>query len=278
MTTIEPFDSLAPCEPGRWSHGAVTVERDGGQLRLERAPSGSLTVRHGLRPEDLGERLVADITARVAGAGGRQDEFESVMVGLVLSTVLEPLDAWATYYRNSMADLLSGAADFAPIHQRARELITGSVLDMGSCFGFFPIRLAMDGVPVTATDIHAGTTRMIDAVVPRLGIELPTITCTAADVPLSDNSVDTVTALHLLEHVEPDTGTAVIDEAIRLARHRVVIAVPFEDEATACHGHVRIFDMTTLDEVGRRTGLPYRMSQFHGGWLVLDTGPVRPNL
>lgn len=271
MTAIEPFDSLAGCAPGRWSHAAVTVEHDGGPLRFARTPEGELLVRHGLRPEDLGERLVADITARVGTIGGRQDEFESVMVGLVLSTVPDPLDAWATYYRNSMADLLSGSADFAPIHQRAQELVTGSVLDMGSCFGFFPIRLAMAGVPVTATDIHLGTTRMIDAVVPRLGVDLPTITCTAADVPLPDGSVDTVTALHLLEHVDPEIGRAVVAEAIRLARRRVVIAVPYEDEATACHGHVRTFDPASLDELGSGTGLSYEVSEFHGGWLVLNT-------
>ncbi|WP_066909618.1 mycofactocin oligosaccharide methyltransferase MftM [Millisia brevis] len=271
MTAIEPFDSLARCAPGRWSHAGVTVERDGGPLRFARTPDGGLLVRHGLQPKELGERLVADITARVGSIGGRQDEFESVMVGLVLSTVPDPLDAWATYYRNSMADLLSGTADFAPIHQRAQELVTGSVLDMGSCFGFFPIRLAMAGVPVTATDIHLGTTRMIDAVVPRLGVDLPTITCTAADVPLPDRSVDTVTALHLLEHVDPQIGRAVVAEAIRLARRRVVIAVPFENEATACHGHVRIFDLGALDALGRDTGLPFRTSEYHGGWLILET-------
>lgn len=271
MTAIEPFDSLAPCAPRRWVHGGVTVEHDGGALRFERSPAGDLVVRHGLRPAELSERLVAEVTARVAGAGGRQDEFESVMVGLVRSTVDDPIEAWATYYRNSMDDLLSGAADFAPIHQHAQELVTGSVLDLGSCFGFFPIRLAMAGVAVTATDIHAGTTRMIDVVVPRLGLDLPTITCTAADVPLPDGAVDTVTALHLLEHVDDEIGMRIVGEAIRLARRRVVIAVPFEDEATACHGHVRTFDAAALRDLGERTGLPHRVTEFHGGWLIMET-------
>ena len=75
------------------------------------------------------------------------------MVGLVRSTVDGALESWTTYYRNSLAELLDGTADFAPIHDKAEELVRGSVLDLGSCFGFLPLRLARAGMDVTATDI-----------------------------------------------------------------------------------------------------------------------------
>lgn len=143
------FDSLAPCEPGLWSHGHVTVERvTDGPLTLTR-DGDRLRVTHALTPEDLSERLVASVTASIEDADFGQGEFESTMVGLVRSTVDGALDAWTAYYRNSLGELLDGTADFAPIHEKAEQLVRGSVLDLGSCFGFLPLRLARAGRSVT---------------------------------------------------------------------------------------------------------------------------------
>ncbi|MGW0027173.1 mycofactocin oligosaccharide methyltransferase MftM [Rhodococcus sp. NPDC003383] len=264
------LDSLAPCTPGRWTHDHVTVERvESGPLTLRRN-DGRLHVTHSLGPADLSERLVAGVTASIEDADFGQDEFELTMVGLVRSTVPDPLDAWVTYYRNSLGELLDGTADFAPIHDKAAELVRGRVLDLGSCFGFLPLRLAGAGAQVTATDILPGTMSLLDAVAPRLGLSVDTLVCDAAHVPVPDDSADTVTAIHLLEHVDDTIGAAVVAEALRIARERVVIAVPFEDEATACHGHVRTFDLDALTRLGESTGRNFEAFEHHGGWLVLD--------
>ncbi|PQP26848.1 mycofactocin oligosaccharide methyltransferase MftM [Rhodococcus opacus] len=265
-----PFDSLAPCESGLWSHGHVTVERvAAGPLTLTR-DGDQLRVTHALTPEDLSERLVASVTASIEDADFGQDEFESTMVGLVRSTVDGALEAWTVYYRNSLNELLDGTADFAPIHEKAEQLVRGSVLDLGSCFGFLPLRLARAGRSVTATDILPGTMTLLDAVAPELGLDLRTLVCDAAHVPVPDNSADTVTAIHLLEHVDENIGAAVISEALRVARDRVVVAVPYEDEATACHGHIRTFDTPSLTKLGESTGRPFEVFEHHGGWLVID--------
>lgn len=264
------LDSLAPCAPGRWSHDHVTVERvPSGPITLTRV-GNDLHVQHSLGPESLSERLVSQVTASIGDADFGQTEFELTMVGLVRSTVPDALESWSVYYRNSLAELLDGTADFAPIHDKAAELVRGSVLDLGSCFGFLPLRLARAGVTVTATDILPGTMTLLDAVAPTLGIEIGTLVCDAARVPVPDGSADTVTAVHLLEHVDPETGTAVVAEALRVARERVVVAVPYEDVATACHGHVRTFDADTLHALGASTGRRYEVFEHHGGWLVLE--------
>ncbi|SNT41574.1 mycofactocin oligosaccharide methyltransferase MftM [Rhodococcoides kyotonense] len=264
------LDALAPGTPHRWTHENTTVEWSEsiipGVLELQDTASGIL-VRHGLTSSHIGERLVSQIT----DFGLSQREFELVMVGLVRSTVDDPVAAWATYYRNSLDELLSGAADFAPIHARAESLVRGSVLDLGSCFGFFPLRLAMRGHDVTATDLSAGTMRLLATVAPHLGATLDVITCDASGIPVPDKSSDTVTALHLLEHVDDGTSGRILGEAIRIARERVVVAVPFEDEATACHGHIRTFDTDVLRAIGEQSGLPFDVDEFHGGWLILDT-------
>lgn len=263
------LDALAPGVAGRWTHDGVTVEFSdalaAGTFEVDR--SESLVVRHGLTSSHIGESLVQQIT----DLNLSQREFELVIVGLVRSTVDDPVEAWATYYRNSLDDLLAGASDFAPVHDRAESLVRGSVLDLGSCFGFFPLRLALHGAHVVATDLSEGTMRLLSTVAPHLGVTLDVITSDAAGVPVADNSVDTVTALHLLEHVDDALGAQIIDEAIRIARERVVIAVPYESEATACHGHIRTFDEESLRRLGARTGVPFEVDEFHGGWLVLDT-------
>lgn len=264
------MDSLAPSTPGRWSFGHVTVERvASGPLTLDRS-DGALLVRHSLTADDLSERLVAGVTVSIQDADFGQDEFELTMVGLVRSTVDGALESWTTYYRNSLRELLDGSADFAPIHEKAHELVRGSVLDLGSCFGFLPLRLAGAGMDVTATDILPGTMILLDAVAPELGITINTLICDAGEVPAPDKSADTVTAIHLLEHVDHAVGEKVIAQALRIARERVVIAVPFEDEATACHGHIRTFDLESLRAVGEKTGVPFEVFEHHGGWLVLD--------
>jgi ubiquinone/menaquinone biosynthesis C-methylase UbiE len=111
---------------------------------------------------------------------------------------------------------------------------------------------------------------LLDAVAPELGLDLDTLVCDAAHVPVPDDSFDTVTAIHLLEHVDDSIGTAVISEALRVARDRVVVAVPYEDEATACHGHIRTFDTPSLTKLGEATGRPFEVFEHHGGWLVID--------
>lgn len=268
------LDALAPGIAGRWTHENVVVERDdalpAGSVAVDRG-SAEIAIRHGLNSSHIGEKLVEKITAMDL----TQREFELVMVGLVRSTVPDPVEAWTTYYRNSIDDLLSGASNFAPVHARAEALVDGSVLDLGSCFGFFPLRLALRGVQVTATDLSEGTMRLLSTVAPHLGVTLDVMTCDAAGIPVADKSADTVTALHLFEHVDEELGTRILGEAIRIARRRVVVAVPFEAEATACHGHIRTFDSSALHTLGVSTGLPFEVDEHHGGWLVLDTSHAR---
>ena len=79
-----------------------------------------------------------------------------------------------------------------------------------------------------------------------------------------------MTAVHLLEHL-PATETAVVlDEMLRVARRRVVVAVPYEDVPEPVYGHVRTFDHAALHALGTRTGRPFAVTDDHGGWLVVE--------
>lgn len=160
------------------------------------------------------------------------------------------------------------------MYRRTLDLVTpGSVLDLGSCFGFLPLLLAeRERQTVIASDLSMGTMRLLDTVARARGRTLDAMVCDASRVPLPDRSVDTVTVIHLLEHLDAGHGDAVVHEALRLARRRVVVAVPYEDEPTAAYGHVRCFTPEQLADLGRRTGHRFSVGAFHGGWLVVEPG------
>jgi len=204
------------------------------------------------------------------------EHFEEAFVAIVTSAAPDPADAWLAFYRNTLAALHGEPApggtnaELKPVHERAAELAVGEVVELGCCFGFLALRLAAAGHRVTATDLSPGAVALLARTAPLLGSDLRTLVADARAVPLDDGAADTVLAIHLIEHLPPAGGAAVLAEAVRLARRRVIVAVPFEDEPNETWGHVTAFDRAALDALGAATGLPYEVSEHHGGWLVLD--------
>lgn len=285
------LNPLAPTPRGRWSSHGIRVRRRRGPHRRHGGDQslctprfcvqrhGSLlTVEHDLAPDELCDELAVMLAEQLVDTGALrgQSEFEMVFTGIVRSTVDGGLPAWLRFYRNSLDKLEGGTTAFAPIHAWAAAHIEGHrVVDLGSCFGFFPLRLARRGIDVLATDLNGSAMHLLKQMSTQLRRPLTTMTCDAADVPLPVGSADTVTVLHLIEHLPSDAIEAVLDEAVRLARRRVIVAVPFEDEPRDCYGHLQRFDLPALqsmagDVTRRHAGLSAQAYEFHGGWLILD--------
>lgn len=291
------IDPLAPAPRGMWFGHGVRVSRRRGPHRPHTdsdsvctrrfcvARRGDLLmVEHDLTSDELSDQLAPLLADELADRGllrGQRD-FELVFTGIIRSTIDGGLPAFLRFYRNSMASLEAGIAPFAPVHEHAAQLLQGtSLVDLGSCFGFFPLRVASRGIDVLATDLSAPTMKLLAAVSKRMHRTLRTLCCDAAQVPLPDRYADTVTVLHLLEHLTPATADAVIGQALRLARGRVVIAVPFEDEPRVCYGHVQRFDRTVLESIAARTtnaneAIRARVEEYHGGWLIIDRQAPAP--
>lgn len=261
-------------------------------------------VEHVLQVDQVDDDIAGLVADELFGPGWLRgsDLFERIFTGIVRSLDPDPLAAWELFYRNTLrrvagvADRTAGAApgtdvagtdvaghagsggpghgtidEYAPVYAHAEGLLApGSVLEMGCCFGFLALRVAGTGRAVTASDVAPGTVRLLGAMAPRLGLALSTVVADAAHHPGADGSVDTVLVLHLLEHVDADHGLRVIAEACRLARRRVVVAVPLEDVAEETWGHVRTITLADLDAWGRASGHAYDVHEHHGGWLVLD--------
>lgn len=240
---------------------------------------GTLAVQHDLTPEEISDELAVLLATELDDAGvlRGQPEFEAVFTGIVQSVTDANAGsdaAWLRFYRNSLDRLEQGSAAFAPVHRHAESLVVGHrIVDLGSCFGFFPLRLAAAGFDVTATDLSGPTMDLLDRTSPHLRRPVRTVVCDAAAVPLPDGAADTVTVLHLLEHLDAAASADVLREAMRLTRRRVVVAVPFEDVPRVCYGHVQRFDADALQTIAdgwRTAGVEATVHEYHGGWLVLD--------
>ncbi|QKE83886.1 mycofactocin oligosaccharide methyltransferase MftM [Arthrobacter sp. NEB 688] len=300
--TVAPIDALAPLVGACYRDGVVTVRprRPDTRMRLGavRTPhfdlvhdGADLVVEHGLGLSDVDDDLAGLLSDELFEAGWLRGSelFERVFTGVVLTCADRPEVAWEAFYANTLAAVGAAARsqptpgtaaghgcirDYAPVYARAESLVRGrSVLELGSCFGFLALRVAADGRTVTASDVSGGTMRLLAAMAPRFGVDVQTLACDAAHVPLPDRSADTVLAVHLLEHLEPDHAAQVLREACRVARGRVVVGVPLEDSPSEQYGHLWAVSLETLREWGRAAaGWRADVSEHHGGWLVLDRG------
>lgn len=237
----------------------------------------SLELVHTFTTADISDdAMVSALVALVdAGAIHGQWEFEESATGLIQTSSEDPAQAWAAFYDNSLRALGDGTAAFAPVHRRARSLISGSsVLEVGSCFGFLALQCADDGLTVSARDISAGAIALLTAAGRRRRTPVDAAVGDATRLDLADGSVDTVTLIHLLEHLDDEDVHAAIGEALRVARRRVVIAIPYEEHPSEHFGHLSTLSQDNLrswadaaDHAGAE------IFDDHGGWLVLTPHP-----
>lgn len=291
-----PIDPLAPLVGSSYVDALVHVRASDGLGRHTRDTvrtrhfdlrhvGDRVHVEHRLAPAQVDDDLAGLLAEELFSPGWLRGSelFERVFTGLVRSLHPDPLVGWRHFYRNTLARLDApeptpslvgghgGIAGYAPVYHHAESLVApGSVLELGSCFGFLALRLAARGHRVTASDVTPSTMRLLAAVAPSLGHDLRTVVADAARFPAPDRYADTVLAVHLLEHVDAATGDRVLAEALRLARRRVVVAVPLEEVADETWGHVRTLDLDDLRAAGAASGAAYDVHEHHGGWLVLD--------
>ncbi len=236
----------------------------------------------------LGPALDADLgDALAAGRRGPAPRdlagFERAFVAAVESAVADPARAWDGFYDATLQRVARGwahgpdgdgtVATFTRIWARAAALSRGgSVLDVGTCFGFLPLAWsARPAAPrLLAADLSHGAVTLLARQARRLGSDVQVLCADGVALPLADRSVATVLLVHVLEHVDAGTALALLREACRVAQQRVVVAVPVEAVADPVFGHVQVYDTASLSELGGRTGWPARVATGDGAWLVLD--------
>lgn len=235
--------------------------------------------------------LADHIAAELAPLGLVSDgsAFEQIFVDTVLAIHPDPMRAWAVFYDSTMRRLrrpdpggAGSVATFARIYQHARSLIRGrTVLDVGSCFGFLPLLLAEQDqrLRVIGTDLVPAAAALAGHISRAQGSRVRFAAADLLALPADDEAVDTVLAVHVLEHLPAEESAVALEQMCRVARHRVVIAVPLETVPDPAFGHVQAFDLPGLARIGanpetpRNPESPGWSQEVHaadGGWLVLD--------
>jgi len=301
MASPSAIDPLAAITDGRYHDEMVTVCAK----KVHHAPppanavhtkhfdiwtENGLFLRHRLSDDQIDDSLTTLLDEELFRPGwvaGGGQMFERLFTGIVRTSRNDAIDAWTLFYRNSRRRLASAIAttpapgaildsldEFGAIYAKADKFVPdqGTVLELGSCFGFLALHLArLPGRRVTASDISAGSMSLLDVVARQLAIPVRTTVCDAARIPEGDASIDTLVLTHLLEHLDADHGLRALDEATRVARHRVIVAVPYEEVANPAFGHIRTINRHDLEDWGRRaSGWRWSVEDFHGGWLILD--------
>ncbi len=199
-------------------------------------------------------------------------EFGITLFAVLASTFPSPRDQqaiWRRFCVNSCKNLRDQIAHplslplpdtyiapFAAIYRRVFELSLGhSLLDVGCSFGFFPV-LAAERMPdacIVACDISQDALRFSTDLASVYGTGRITIEQRdVLDRSFCDvGTFDTVTALHVLEHLPEEQLALAFEHLLQVTRRRLIIAVPYEAEATRAYGHEQIFTREKLERWGQ---------------------------
>ena len=214
--------------------------------------------------------------------------FERLFVDTVLAAHPDPMRAWGSFYRNTMRRLrrpgprgTGCVATFARIYEHALSLIRGTtVLDTGCCFGFLPLLVAERDprLRVIGTDIAPPAAALAGRISRSRGSRARFAAADLLALPVADEAVDTALAIHVLEHLPAEASALALAQLRRVARRRVVVAVPLEEVPDPTFGHVQVFDLAGLARIGAdpdSAGWSRAVHAADGGWLVLDRrGPA----
>ncbi len=251
-------------------------------------------IRPRLGSDEISNELAGHIAAELGPLGLVPDgpAFERVFVESVQAAHPDPTQAWNLFYGNTMRRLrrpdhggTGSVATFARIYDHVLSLIRGTtVLDVGCCFGFLPL-LAADRDPrlrVIGTDLVPSAVALAGRIARAQGSRARFAAADLLALPVADQAVDTVLAVHILEHLEAEASALAVAQLCRVARHRVVIAVPLEATPDPTFGHIQAFDLARLAGLGTGPDTPESQGTWSptvyaadGGWLVLDRHTAR---
>lgn len=187
---------------------------------------------------------------------------------------LRPLIAGAR-----VGDETSHLGQFAAVYRRVIDsLVGGSLLDVGTNLGLLPVLVAEGaaGVAVVGCDSRPESVGCAADLAAATGSRA---TFVLGDVLSPDfpavGRFDTVTAVHLLEHLAEDELPRALANLLSASAGRLIVAVPYEDPVQPLYGHRQAFTPEKLAAWGRWCverlgGGAFRREEVHGGLLVVD--------
>ena len=244
-------------------------------LVCQQASSQHIVLLHTFEQSDIDADLICYIEQELPAYGfiHTEKDFGAALFAVLASTFSSPRHQPAIWHRfcvNSLAKLrdqlnhpthvspstVSYITPFAAIYRRVFELFVGqSFLDVGCSFGFLPVLMAeqVKDATIMGCDFNpdaldfaidlAATTGVHQVLFSLQDVLDPTIRCLG--------SFDTVTALHLLEHLQEQDMPVALSHLLQMTSKRLIIAVPYEEQVQVLYGHIQRFTPEKLDRWGR---------------------------
>lgn len=218
----------------------------------------------------------------------RQADFEHLVGAIVRSSDIDEQRAWWLFYHNSLVALEHAIAEpqsipdfiwpFGSIYSHVLRMVCGqSLLDVGTCFGFMPMIYARQQMhhhqqQIVGCDLDTALVRLANSYVNQSGLR--GVEFVVGDI-LSDDLArlgrfDTVTCIHMIEHLTLDQTMPALINLWQLTHRRLIVGVPIEATPDPRFGHQQVFDLARLNALGQELGGSYCTFEHHGGWLVVD--------
>lgn len=234
---------------------------------------GIISIVHRLSANTIDNNIAHYILQELVPSGfiSSDQAFGAVFVGIVTSIVPDdPLSAWGYFSLNTLQRLreqLDGISSstgqqdfitsFAAIYRRLFSLKVGSsLLDVGCACAFWPVLVAECNQQKPGRIV--GVDNRPDAI--NLSAQLAALTKVhstefmLADMLAPDfqklGEFDTVTAIHVLEHLSEACIPQALSNLLRVTRQRLLIAVPYEDQPEVAYGHQQVFNREKLEAWG----------------------------
>ena len=279
---------------------AYEINKTGHFVVCQKSAQHKFILLHTFSQETINADLICFIEQELASLQlfSSAQEYGAALFAVLASTFPSPrnqLHIWRRFCINTLCLFRSNLsqneiftsqtsihiAPFTAIYRRVLTLLVGeTLLDVGSSFGFFPI-LAAEHDPrlhIIGYDINPD---MI-----KLSTDLATITNTKhtvfspqdvlAQTFIEQDRFDTVTAIHLIEHLTEEQLSLALTHLLQVTRKRLIIAVPYEEEVQPLYGHYQVFSEEKLQAWGKWCAEQlqdigqYWTEQVMGGLLIVE--------
>lgn len=229
---------------------------------------------HRLSHDELDNNIGQYIMEELAPHGLMTSEsaFGAALVGVVNSTnPHHPADAWGLFSLNTLQRLREQIDNpkicdvkqdfitpFACIYRYLLSQKVGtSLLDVGCACAFWPLIVAEREEGKHDKIVGADNRKEAITLSQNMAMlaDIPSVEFVQCDLLTPEftelGNFDTVTAIHLIEHIPENKLPDALTNLLKVTRRRLLIAVPYEQRAEVAYGHEQVFSREKLEQWGQ---------------------------
>ena len=259
---------------GRFTEGGYHIQQTEHFLLFTRSEHPSTILVHTFAPEEINADIKHYIMQELKPLGilTQSQQYGEILVGIV--TTFFPDDirrSWTYYGANTLQRFLTflstvstpppppytNMGGFVVQYQRVCELCTGATfLDAGCESGFLPLLIA-ERMPFMERVVGVDIRPDMFVVVKELAQErhftnVRFVKHDLLDANFSEiGTFDTVVALNVVEHFTEKDMYRLIANLLHVTSQRLILTVPYEQEAEDLYEHKQIFTKVKLEQVGQ---------------------------